>query len=158
MRTRHAEWSAGGAGVVGRWAAWALLVLVAVGGCRDSDLPGEPPSSSDPLLGTYEAVLVNGDAVPVPLGSQGTCGVQHLGGSVTLGEGLTYLSRLRRLRTTCPNGTTQESVLAGTGTFEVAGDSIYFDPGSSADSFFGSFESGALHIRHTTGDYVLVKK
>lgn len=142
-----------------RGARLGLLALLAVAGCRDADLPGEPPNGSDdPLLGSYEAVAVNGSTVPFPVGSQGTCGVQHLGGTVRLLEGMGYTSRLRRLRTTCPNGATQESELANGGSFQVSGDSLTFHPGGSATSFFGSMEAGALHLRHSTGDYVLVKQ
>ena len=159
MREHHAgagvEWLAGAR----RGAGLGLLVLLAVAGCRDGDLPGEPPTGSgDPMLGTYQAVAVDGSTVPFAVGSQGTCGVQHLGGTVRLLDGMAYTSRLRRLRTTCPNGVTQETELASGGSFHVSGDSLTFHPGGSSDPFFGSMEAGALHLRHSTGDYVLVKQ
>ena len=136
-----------------------LLLLSPLGGCRDGDLGTQPtPPSSDPLLGVYQAVRVNGATVPFTVPPQGTCGVQHLGGSVLLDEGMAFVSRLRRIRTTCPSGATQETQLANTGTYRLAGDSIYFTPGGISDPFVGSFEGGALHIRHATGDYVLIKQ
>ena len=159
MREHHADAGARWLAGARRGAGLGLLLLLGVAGCRDADLPGEPiTGSDDPLLGTYQAVAVNGSSVPFVVGSQGTCGVQHLGGTVRLLEGMGYTSRLRRLRTTCPNGAIQESELAGAGTFQVSGDSITFQPGGSSDPFFGSMEGGALHLRHDTGDYVLVKQ